>query len=92
MLMKFGTDIADELGLPCFLEGSPEGLGLYRACSFEVVDWIWLDLTKYQDSGERAGQEQERQERVEGVGEGWYRHAVMVRPISGRGDVGQMWR
>ena len=92
MLMKFGTDIADELGLPCFLEGSPEGLGLYRACGFEVVDWIWLDLTKYQDGGEQVGQGHERQERVEGVGEGWYSHAVMVRPISGRGDVGQTWK
>lgn len=30
MLVKFGTDIADEMGLPCFLEGSPEGLSLYR--------------------------------------------------------------
>lgn len=79
MLMKFGTDIADQMRLPCFLEGSPEGLGLYRASGFEVVDWIWLDLAEYQDDSEQAGQGHEGQKRVAGVGEGWYSHAVMIR-------------
>jgi GNAT superfamily N-acetyltransferase len=79
MLMKFGTDMADEAGLPCFLEGSPEGLGLYRASGFEVVGWIWVDLKKYQDAGEQTVQGDQKQERDEGEGEGWYSHAVMVR-------------
>jgi GNAT superfamily N-acetyltransferase len=79
MLLKFGTDIADEMGLPCFLEGSPEGLGLYRASGFKVVGWIWVDLKKYQNIGEQTGQGGQKQERVEGAGEGWYSHAVMVR-------------
>jgi hypothetical protein len=79
MFMKFGTDIAHEMALPCFLEGSPDGLGLYRASGFEVVDWIWLDLAKYQDGGEPTGQKHARQERVAGEGDGWYSHAVMIR-------------
>jgi GNAT superfamily N-acetyltransferase len=79
MLMKFGTDIADEMGLPCFLEGSPEGLGLYHANGFEVVGWIWVDLMKYQNPDEQTMPEDLKEERVEGVGEGWYNHAVMVR-------------
>jgi GNAT superfamily N-acetyltransferase len=86
MLMKFGTDIADEVGLPCFLEGSPEGLGLYRASGFEVVGWIWVDLKKYQSADEQTVQGDQNQDRVEGVGEGWYSHAVMVRQYqSGKG-------
>lgn len=80
--MKFGTDMADKMGLPCFLEGSLEGLGLYRASGFEVVDWIWLDLAKYPQGDEHAKEGDERQERVEGLGEGWYSHAVMVRPAA----------
>jgi hypothetical protein len=40
MLMKCGTDMSGKMGLPCFLEGSLEGLGFYRASGFEVVDWI----------------------------------------------------
>jgi hypothetical protein len=79
MLMKFGTDMADEVGLPCFLEGSPEGLGLYCASGFGAVGWIWLDLKKYQNTGEQTGQGDQKQERIEGVGGGWFSHAVMVR-------------
>lgn len=62
MLIKFGTDVADDMELPCFLEGSPEGLSLYRTSGFEVVDWIWLDLAKYQNGGDQAGRMYERQE------------------------------
>jgi len=77
------------VGLPCFLEGSPEGLGLYRASGFEVVGWIWVDLKKYQNTGEQTGQGDQKQERVEGVGEGWYSHAVMVRQY--RSEKGTSW-
>lgn len=92
LLMRFITDMADEMGLPCFLEGSPEGLALYRASGFEVVGSIWVDLAKYQDGGEHAGQgdDDARQERVQGVGQGWYSHAVMVRPASRKASVGDM--
>jgi len=82
MLMKFGTDMADNMGFPCFLEGSLEGLGLYHASRFEVVDWIWLDLAKYQQDDEHAKEGDERQERVEGLGEGWCSHAVMAKPAA----------
>jgi hypothetical protein len=80
MLMKFGINMADEMRLPCFLEGSPEGLSLYRGSGFVVVDWIWLDLAKYRDRGAEVEQGHERHEQKAGVGEGWYSHAVMVRP------------
>jgi hypothetical protein len=37
MLMAWGTEAADRAGLPCFLEASPMGAGLYRGFGFERV-------------------------------------------------------
>lgn len=91
LLVRFGTDLADELGLPCFLEGSPEGEGLYRSCGFEPVGVIWMDLDKYRDQsggqvegGGGRGADVDGLERSEGVGPGWYKHVVMVRPVKSR--------
>ena len=44
MLVKWGTDQADERGLPCFLESSPEGLGLYRKHGFREVGFFDTDI------------------------------------------------
>jgi GNAT superfamily N-acetyltransferase len=40
MLVKWGTGRADGLGIPCFLEASPFGYGLYRKCGFEDVEVV----------------------------------------------------
>jgi hypothetical protein len=37
MLVKWGTDQADERGIPCYLESSPEGFGLYNKHGFKEV-------------------------------------------------------
>ena len=79
VLMKFGTDMADKIGLPCFLEGSLEDPWLV---SREWIRGGRLDLAKYQPDGEHAKEGDERLERVEGLGEGWYSHTVMVRPAA----------
>lgn len=38
MLVRWGTQRADEKGLMCYLEGSVEGYRLYRRCGFEDVE------------------------------------------------------
>ena len=87
LLVKYGTELADEMGLPCFLEGSPEGYGLYSSCGFEQVGTIWIDLAKYGKNtvgSIEKGYGSGSVERAEGVGEGWYKHDVMVRPAKAR--------
>ena len=37
MLVQWGTDIADEAGLRCYLEASPAGYHLYRKKGFKDV-------------------------------------------------------
>lgn len=43
---------------------------LYRGSGFEVVDWIWLGLAKYQDGFDMAGKEDERPQLEERAGHG----------------------
>lgn len=45
--LKWGTDKADELGLPIYLEGSPKGVPLYKKFDFEVVDENPWDATRF---------------------------------------------
>jgi GNAT superfamily N-acetyltransferase len=47
MLMQWGLNKADELGLPGYLEGSAAGVGLYAKVGFEPVRQILFDGTKY---------------------------------------------
>lgn len=54
VIMKFGTDMADKMALPYFQEGSLEDPWFVSRCGFEVADWIWLDLAKYQQDGEHT--------------------------------------
>ncbi|KAH6893146.1 acyl-CoA N-acyltransferase [Thelonectria olida] len=37
-LMRWGVDRADEDGLPCFLEATPNGRGMYEKYGFRVVE------------------------------------------------------
>lgn len=51
LLLEWGIKIADELGLPTYLESSQEGFGLYKRHGFEEVDVFDLDLEKYGGNG-----------------------------------------
>ena len=52
MLMKWGTERADKLRLPCFLESSPDGLRLYKKCGFERVGAFMTDISLAQDGSD----------------------------------------
>lgn len=45
--MKWGTEKADELGLPMYLEASMKGVGLYKRWGFETVDTLSFDARKH---------------------------------------------
>lgn len=45
-LVRLGTELADELNLPCRLEASPVGYGLYRKFGFEDVDVLDTKVTE----------------------------------------------
>jgi hypothetical protein len=44
--MQWGVNLADSLGLPCRLEASPVGYGLYRKFGYEDVDVLDLNVTE----------------------------------------------
>jgi GNAT superfamily N-acetyltransferase len=44
MLVKWGTSKADKLHIPCFLESSPFGYGLYRKLGFEDVEQLAVTI------------------------------------------------
>ena len=47
MLVKYGTDLADERGIPCALTASEAGHPLYLRHGFEVVKTTEMDLRPY---------------------------------------------
>lgn len=47
MHMSWGDEQADRLGLPCYLEASPKGKGLYLRHEYEVVSDFPFDARKY---------------------------------------------
>lgn len=47
MLMKWGFDEADKLGLPVWLEASPMGAPLYTRSGFQTVGWLDFDAKKW---------------------------------------------
>ncbi len=44
--MEWGNRLADSLGLPCRLEASPTGYGLYRKYGYEDIDVMDLKVTE----------------------------------------------
>ena len=64
-LVKWGTDLADEERLQCYLESSPAGYPLFQKCDFEDVTEMEIELNKYKKSG---------------YGQYKYKHIVMIRP------------
>ena len=50
-LLKWGTDLADEAGLCCYLVASSKGYPLYCKKGFEDLDFIDIDTTKWGGNG-----------------------------------------
>ena len=46
-LVKWGAAVADQHGLPSYLEASPAGYQLYRKFGFEDLENIDMDLTRW---------------------------------------------
>jgi len=51
MLMQWGVDMADELGLEGYLEATMMGKPLYEKFGFQVVDKVRYDMKKYGKEG-----------------------------------------
>lgn len=47
MLVRWGNERADELGLESYLEGSRDGRGLYQKCGFRPVREFSCDLSEF---------------------------------------------
>lgn len=47
MLVNWGLEQADELGLPAFLESSPAGRALYEKSGFKKIDTLEADFSKW---------------------------------------------
>lgn len=52
MLLKWGTDLADEArDLPCYLEASEVGRPLYRSMGFKDIGTLDIDLERWGGEG-----------------------------------------
>ena len=54
MLIKWGCDIAQQHGVPAFLEASPAGLSVYKKSGFQEVERFEMHLEKYGGVGSRV--------------------------------------
>ena len=52
MIMQWGIDEADKRSLPCFLESSPYGEGLYLKFGFRETGYFDTDISKEKDGSE----------------------------------------
>lgn len=46
-LLKHGLEEAKKLGMPVWLEASPEGISLYKAHGFEIVEPVAWTLAEH---------------------------------------------
>jgi GNAT superfamily N-acetyltransferase len=46
-LMKWGLETADKMGLPVYLESSPDAHGFYQKHGFRDIGTFPLDLSQY---------------------------------------------
>lgn len=51
MLVEWGTKKADELGLPAYLEASPEGHRVYLRYGFRDLDILKFDMAQFGGEG-----------------------------------------
>jgi GNAT superfamily N-acetyltransferase len=50
-LLRWGKEYATELGLPVYVEATPDGVPVYRKFGYETVETFSMDLTKYGGKG-----------------------------------------
>ena len=49
LCLEWGTRLADEKGLPGYVEGTPSGTNVYRKYGFEIVDRLKLELSPWNE-------------------------------------------
>lgn len=49
LCLEWGTRLADEKGLPGYVEGTPSGANIYRKYGFEIVDRLKLELSPWNE-------------------------------------------
>lgn len=67
-LVQYGNRLADESGLPIFLQASPYGYPIYNKHGFETVQYLDVDLRKWAPKADRDDK-----------GYGTYRFRYMLR-------------
>ena len=80
MMMKWGTEKADEFGLDAFVEATDEGFPLYTAAGFVAVDDIWVDAYNANPSDEWLRVKEQLKLPMHGT--------FMWRPIGGKFEKG----
>ncbi|EGO52098.1 hypothetical protein NEUTE1DRAFT_90027 [Neurospora tetrasperma FGSC 2508] len=82
-LLHWGTTLADELGLPLFLESSPTAYNLYKQFGFEDIDVFDLPIFDLFGASKRQGQDWGEHTALELAGppaKGCFRSTIMRRP------------
>lgn len=54
MLINWGCEIAQQHGVPAFLEASPAGLPVYKKAGFQEVGRFVFDIENYGGEGKRV--------------------------------------
>ncbi|KAK3694511.1 N-acetyltransferase-like protein [Podospora appendiculata] len=82
-LMRWGTELADELGLPSYLESSPYGYPVYKKFGYQDIDVLDLKITELWGvvkTNDRKWGEDSAVELAGPLPAGTYRSAIMKRP------------
>ncbi|KAK3335942.1 hypothetical protein B0T19DRAFT_436759 [Cercophora scortea] len=82
-LMRWGTELADELGVPSYLESSPYGYPVYKKFGYQDIDVLDLPVTELYGAvktNDRKWGEDSAVELAGPLAPGTYRSAIMKRP------------
>lgn len=47
LVVKWGIDLSEETGIPCYLQASEQGRRLYSHYGFEAIDTVEYNLSEY---------------------------------------------
>jgi hypothetical protein len=45
--VKWGIDLSEEMGIPCYLQASEQGRRLYSHYGFQEIDTVEFNLSEY---------------------------------------------
>ncbi|KAK0630233.1 hypothetical protein B0T17DRAFT_216403 [Bombardia bombarda] len=82
-LLRWGTELADSLGLPSYLEASPYGYSLYKKFGYQEIDVLDLNITERWGAVKTDDRNWGQNCAVDLVGpapEGTFRTVIMKRP------------